>query len=560
MRSPIVLMIVGFACWGPVPAVLAQTGNEVCAPCHTEQAKNVPASAHATVGCAACHVKHEEYPHPSGIPKPQCAQCHATEAADHAAGVHGQELKRGNAAAPNCDMCHSNVHEVKPARSAAFRQAVPDTCGMCHTDIAAQFKASVHGKAAGQGMAEAPVCTTCHGGHRILPSKNAASTVHASHIRETCAQCHGNVALARRFGLAGDRVVSFDQSFHGLAAKAGSQSVANCASCHGVHNILPSSDPRSTINVRNLPATCGHCHPGAGRRFAIGLVHQAPGGGEPPQVRWVRMAYQLLIPLTIGFMLLHNAGDWLRKLYAKRFRPAAGRVRETLAVRHGAIRMYGFERIEHALLGVSFIALVWTGFALKYPDQWWALILVEWERSFPVRGVVHRAAAGVLVASALMHAVSLIVSRRLRTHWKSLWPVRRDVPEALMNFAYNMGWSRRRPPLSSHNYIEKLEYWALVWGTVVMGVTGGMLWANNLTLRFLPKVVLDIATAMHFYEAVLAALAVLVWHFYSAIFDPDVYPLETSFLTGVSVKEEEAEPCEQVPEPASGEGQQEPQP
>jgi len=80
-----------------------------------------------------------------------------------------------------------------------------------------------------------------------------------------------------------------------------------------------------------------------------------------------------------------------------------------------------------------------------------------------------------------------------------------------------------------------------------MGLTGLLLWANNWALRWLPKSVIDVATAMHFYEAILAALAILVWHFYSVIFDPDIYPLETAFLDGLSVRqrpETHAEPKE----------------
>ncbi len=539
-------------CWGPAAFSLAQSGGELCAPCHADQVKSVQASAHAAAGCETCHVKHESYPHPAGIPKPQCSQCHAGEAGDYAAGAHGQAARRGDQSAPACDMCHGAAHEVKVTRTAAFHQGIPETCGMCHSAIATEFNGSVHGQAVAKGIPEAPVCTNCHGAHRVLPPGAAASTVNASHIPETCGQCHGNLALSRRFGLPADRILSFDQSFHGLAAKAGSVSVANCASCHGVHNILPSSDARSKINVRNLKTTCGQCHPGAGERFSLGQVHQLPGRGEPPAVRWVRLAYQIIIPLTIGFMLLHNAGDWVRKLYAKRFRAAAERVRDIVTARRREIRMYPFERVQHALLVVSFLTLVWTGFALKYPDQWWALLLVHWERNFPLRGVVHRTAAGVFVGVSLMHLISLIVNRGLREHWKHLWPVRRDVPEALLNFAYNMGWSTRRPPISSHSYIEKVEYWAVVWGTVIMSVTGIMLWANNLTLRFLPKVALDVATGIHFYEAVLASAAILVWHFYSVIFDPDVYPLETAFLTGVSVKEEEAESWERSEQTPAG--------
>jgi thiosulfate reductase cytochrome b subunit len=87
--------------------------------------------------------------------------------------------------------------------------------------------------------------------------------------------------------------------------------------------------------------------------------------------------------------------------------------------------------------------------------------------------------------------------------------------------------------------VEKVEYWAVVWGAVVMASTGLLLWANNLAMRLLPKSWLDVATSVHFYEALLATLAIVVWHFYSVIFDPDVYPLNTAFLTGYSVKKDE---------------------
>jgi hypothetical protein len=88
--------------------------------------------------------------------------------------------------------------------------------------------------------------------------------------------------------------------------------------------------------------------------------------------------------------------------------------------------------------------------------------------------------------------------------------------------------------------VEKAEYWAVVWGTIVMVVTGVMLWANNWSLQWLPKWILDVATYVHWYEAVLASLAIVVWHFYSVIFDPDVYPLDTAFLNGVSPRKRES--------------------
>jgi cytochrome b subunit of formate dehydrogenase len=273
------------------------------------------------------------------------------------------------------------------------------------------------------------------------------------------------------------------------------------------------------------------------------------GGQEPPQVRWARNFYLLLIPLTIGLMLLHNLGDWGRKVFRLRIRPRGGAPADLYGRSlpgAGELRMFGFERIQHALLVVSFATLVWTGFALKYPNQWWAHPLLYWEHSWPVRGVMHRVAAVVMIAVTLAHMVSLVVSRGLRDHWMHLLPRVGDATEAALNLAYNMGLRRQRPTLSAHGYVEKAEYWAVVWGTVVMILTGVMLWANNLTLRWLPKSWLDFATTVHFYEALLATLAIVVWHFYTVIFDPEVYPMDTSWLTGYSVRRrgsDEAKPA-----------------
>src|SRR4029077_19728571 len=135
---------------------------------------------------------------------------------------------------------------------------------------------------------------------------------------------------------------------------------------------LASSDAKSMVNAKNLPTTCGKCHAGAGTRFAISQVHVAEGAAEPDTLRWVRQFYMLIIPVTIGLMLLHQGGDWFRKLIRLRFQQRKALRPVAPASDHSEIRMLPFERVQHALLAISFITLVWTGFALKFPETWWA--------------------------------------------------------------------------------------------------------------------------------------------------------------------------------------------
>src|ERR1017187_1685357 len=241
IRLAILILVAGLG------ARAQNQANEVCAGCH-DKAQKMAGTVHASLACSQCHEKHEDYPHPANIAKPACASCHVQAGDDYSKGVHGQAVAKGNSGAPECGTCHNGPHEVLNPQGTSFRKVIPDTCGMCHSDIADQYKASVHGAAVGRGEMNAAVCTDCHGEHLILTKKDEASPVTAHNQQETCGHCQGNVPLARRFGLPADRLTTFDASFHGLAGKGGSQTVAGCASCHGIHNILPSADPRSAVN------------------------------------------------------------------------------------------------------------------------------------------------------------------------------------------------------------------------------------------------------------------------------------------------------------------------
>jgi hypothetical protein len=157
------------------------------------------------------------------------------------------------------------------------------------------------------GIAESPVCTDCHGEHAITRIDDPASPVAARNIPRTCSRCHDKEGISSRYALPKKRFSSYLDSFHGIAVEYGMTTAANCASCHGVHDILPSSDPASSVHKANLPKTCGRCHPNAGPNFAKGPVHVEVSASKSPGVFAIRVFYTLFIS-TLGVLFLLHVG------------------------------------------------------------------------------------------------------------------------------------------------------------------------------------------------------------------------------------------------------------
>jgi cytochrome b subunit of formate dehydrogenase len=468
--------------------------------------------------CGACHG--------SGQPAPEGVRTIRPIEA-YTASVHAAEASNGHGG-PSCSDCHTahSPLQVSDPESSIHRSNVPDTCGECHRKISRQFSRSIHGLAAHAGVVDSPVCTDCHGEHRILAVGAPDSPVSATNVPiRVCGPCHSDLALNEKYGLPVEQVPSYDESFHGLAARGGSQRVANCASCHGVHNILPSSDPKSYTHPDNLAHTCGQCHAGAGTRFAIGPIHTL--AEETPNIvaHWIRLIYIPLIWVTVLFMLLHNLLDLGKKTRTyslwRRRAPEHSAIRERLSVPF---------RLTHALAAVSFVLLVITGFALKYPESWWVSPLQVWDNE--LRGIVHRIAAVGLMGACLIHFAHIAISARARGQMAAFLPKIDDFREFGHRIAYNLGRRDDPPAPVRVGYVEKIEYWAALWGTAITAITGLILWFENFTLTWLPGWVPEAATVLHFLEAILATLAILIWHFYFVIFDPAVYPMDTAWLTG----------------------------
>jgi cytochrome b subunit of formate dehydrogenase len=530
------------------------TAKVSCGGCHEEAQKKYDISVHAkaresnhgsrAATCTSCHgdlhiLKPSSDPasrtHHSRVAE-TCGYCHGVKFVmegtgisqrpflSYAESVHGKAVADGSEKAAVCSDCH-NSHDILAAgdqRSTIFKFNVPATCGRCHQDVQKQFGASIHGTSLARGNWQAPVCTDCHGIHAIKPHIDPNSSVAAQSLaRTTCGKCHEGVRLSEEFGIEGRRTSTYMDSYHGMASALGSSVAANCASCHGVHNILPSTDAASTINKANLPRTCGQCHPGAGENFAAGKVHmdiREAGDTGTAVVRWVRWFYLWMIVGVIGGMLLHNLIIWRFKVM---------RIKALLPRR--IVRMNLNQRIQHAVLLTSFFALVFTGFALTYPDSWLAWLLGSSES---VRRIGHRIAAIVLLAVGAYHLLYIAFTREGRDVLRGLVPGFKDMRDFIQTMRYYLRLSPDSPRYGRFSYPEKAEYWALIWGMVVMAATGLAAWFQVPVVKLLPRWSIDVALAIHFYEAVLATLAIIVWHFYQVIFDPDVYPLNFSFWDG----------------------------
>jgi cytochrome b subunit of formate dehydrogenase len=544
----------------------AKLGTTPCQTCHAETVEKYQGSIHGqavahgvkeAARCTDCHgeahqVRAQADPDsPTGRTKmaETCGRCHADRALIerrkipiprayelYQKSVHGRAVAAGKPAA-TCNSCHES-HDLQRAnnpKSSIYRENVPKTCGQCHAQEAKVYLESIHGTAMLHGATKAPVCIDCHGEHSITAVQNPNSPVSVAKVTKTCVSCHDAEGITEKYGLPGGRLASYTDSFHGLAARGGSVVAANCASCHGFHDIRPSEDSKSSISKANLPDTCGKCHPGAGENFAKGAVHVSVTQAEEPILFYVRNFYLLTIVLTIGGMAAHNGLDFLKKLRRshRRWRgmETAGEDDHDIEAEGFVLRMHLAERFQHATLAMSFLVLVYTGFALKFPDTWLFAWLVALEKGAAIRGWVHRGAAVVMVLACLWH-LAYLPTRRGRSLLLAMLPRFEDAREVLQNLGYLLGLRAEPPRFDRFSYIEKAEYLALIWGSVVKVVTGFALWFENLALQHFPKWMLDLATMVHYYEAWLATLAIVVWHFYMVMFNPDVYPMNWTWLTG----------------------------
>jgi len=298
-----------------------------CNTCHADEASGLVGSVHAKASdhpCTSCHGDaHSIFPksdprsavYPLNVPR-TCGTCHGSDGMAKKHGIsnvypqyidsiHGYALsKEGLLVAANCQNCHGSHHILshKDPQSPTFKTNIPKTCGSCHAKIDADYEMGVHGKAIVHGDMQAPVCTDCHTAHAILQPTEAAFRSQSTPI---CGSCHK------------DKFSTYRDTFHSqLGSLGGYVETARCWDCHGAHDILPASDPRSPIAPANLVTMCGKCHKGANASFVQYQPHaNARDRKLNPALYFVRLFMNVLLISVLTFFVIHTILWLIRSRY-----------------------------------------------------------------------------------------------------------------------------------------------------------------------------------------------------------------------------------------------------
>lgn len=551
--------------------------------CHTSEAASFVRGVHAekpsngnglTPTCATCHGGHDILPardrnsrtYPMNIVA-TCGGCHRTHAtnpsiegsgkqliSDYLESVHGQLVTKGGlVVAATCADCHGS-HEIHPAsdeRSLVNRANVPTTCGRCHVGIEETYAKSVHGQLHANGEEnghKAPVCTDCHTAHSITRTDVPAFM---ADIVSECGQCHDDPSMS------GTRQATFYQSYresyHGQVTRLGSTRAARCSDCHGSHDILPISDPDSALHGDHRVQTCSKCHEGVTASFVQFDPHADFHDAERyPLLHGVWLYFMIVISAAFGFFGLHSILWFIRMAIERRRDGPPPNYHNGAAIR----RFTRINRVNHALVIISFFGLTFTGIPLFFSDRPWAGTMAEVFGGVDAAGNWHRFFALMLIFNFVLHGVGTIrAAREVAAQAKdtpmgpartvfgwlfgphSLFPRWKDVKDCLGMFRWFFT-GRGKPAFGRWTYWEKFDYWAEIIGTFIIGGSGLLLWFPTAFANWVPGWTFNVAMVVHGYEALLAVGFIFTIHFFNAHLRLEKFPVDDVIFTG-RVPEEE---------------------
>ncbi|UCF78288.1 MAG: cytochrome c3 family protein [Candidatus Eiseniibacteriota bacterium] len=497
--------------------------------------------------CTTCHGDHGTLSHfddtaptfRSSIPA-LCGDCHREDGKaarvgdlseidayfDYSTSVHGRGLtEKGLLPSAVCTDCHNShmVAKHTDERSSVHRRNIPATCASCHRGIYKQYVKSVHFSTDERKMAELPTCTECHSSHLIAEVERDKFM---TEVTDQCGSCHKELAE------------TYLDTMHGKAYHLGYLKAAKCSDCHGAHSILGVNDPGSSVGFRHVVDTCKKCHEDANRRFTGYLTHATHHDRvKYPILHTTYWAMTLLLVGVFSFFGVHTL-LWLPRSF-KHLRERE-KQRKGHHERYFIKRFTTSQRVTHIFVIVSFMSLALTGMMLKFSSMPWAEFIADMLGGVVVAGAIHRIAAVTTFGYFIYHIFALAKEkRRRRLTWRefifqknSLLPNKQD----FIDFAATLRWFLGRGPRPEYGrwtYWEKFDYFAVFWGVAVIGASGLMLWFPEFFTRFVPGVLINVATIVHSDEALLAVGFIFTIHFFNTHLRPEAFPMDKVIFTGI---------------------------
>ncbi|MCA9892935.1 MAG: c-type cytochrome [Anaerolineae bacterium] len=204
------------------------------------------------------------------------------------------------------------------------------------------------------------------------------------------------------------------------------------------------------------------------------------------------------------------------------------------------------QRFEHVVLLVTFSGLALTGLPQSFAEHEWAKVMIDVMGGIESIRIIHRILATILMAEAIYHGGLLTYKLFVLGRRATMIPGLRDIRDVLQWIAFNLGLRREHPHLPRYNFGEKVEYLAVVWGTVIMVITGFMMWNPIATTNFLPGSAVPAARVAHSAEALLAVLSIVTWHMWNVHIRRFNRSMFTGRLPHDAMEEEHAEELDQI--------------
>jgi len=519
-----------------------------------------------------------------------CIACHSADGG--AVEVHLDKLRKSPHASFDCQSCHSAITEL-PHTDEMVKEK--PTCATCHDEQVEAFNASTHSRE-DYVRGDHPSCVMCHGNgdsHAIT----AGSKWTRKQKVKVCTQCHNDKERMARYHVDPDAVPSYHESFHGKALlRFGNLNTAICTDCHGHHDVLAPTNPKSPTHANNAAKTCAQsgCHPGAEVNFAMsGANHLRLKVKDEPLLSGIVVFFQILIFGTIAFMMANVLLDLRKVVLRSEEPPPCGRPAGFLiflsfvsliaaiamaAVKAHGVRYFGFAavaflalayvafllrpksarhaeegphyprmnlnlRLQHILLTLSILVLMATGLPLRFADSSFASGAISLFGGLESARLMHRIAAVGLITTWTWHLLYLIF-RWAKAGWSfkswTMLPTKKDAEDFGVTMKGYLGLTKEEPKFGRYTFRSKVDYLAEYWGLPVMVLSGFVLWFPLYFSSRLSDTAWGIAIIAHGYEATLALLAIICWHLYNVHFSPNVFPMSKIWLKGTISRAEMA--------------------